>query len=178
MRWFVTLAIVTLFLAACGEEVPVAPTSQPSVSGTTSSVTTPVAGTATSAYPVPAEAYPGPAAAGGYPAPAPTLQPGPDFTLNTPVKAADAEVSGSGPPGVPIKLIDISNSGETIAENTIGSDGTFKFDVSGKLVAGNSIALKLGSVEGTGLDPNSFLSGPGYSDMPFVGTIFDSTVVQ
>jgi hypothetical protein len=106
------------------------------------------------------------------------LVPGPDFTLNTPVKATDTEVSGSGPAGVPIKLVDVSNSGETLAENTIGSDGTFKFDVSGKLVAGNSIGLKLGNVEGTGLDPNGFLSGPGYVDMPFVGTLFDSTVVE
>jgi hypothetical protein len=177
MRWFVILALATVLLSGCGEEVPVVPTPQSPASDTTSSVTTPVVGTATSGYPAPAEAYPAPAA-GGYPAPASTLQPGPDFTLNTPVKSADAEVSGSGPPGVPIKLIDISSGGETIAENTIGSDGTFKFDVSGKLVAGNSIALKLGSVEGTGLDPNRFLSGPGYSDMPFVGTIFDSTIVE
>ncbi len=94
------------------------------------------------------------------------------------MKSTDVEVSGSGPAGVPIKLIDIPSGGETIAENTIGTDGTFKLDVSGKLVAGNTIALKLGSVEGTKWNPDSFLSGPGYSDMPFVGTIFDSTVVE
>jgi hypothetical protein len=177
MRWFVTLALATVLLVGCGEEVPIAPTPQSPASGTSSPSTPPVVSTATSGYPAPTEAYPAPAA-GGYPAPAATLEPGPDFTLNTPVKSADAEVSGSGPPGVPIKLIDISSAGETIAENTIGPDGTFKFDVSGKLVAGNWIALKLGSVEGTGLDPNKFLSGPDYSDMPFVGTIFDSTIVQ
>jgi hypothetical protein len=174
MRWFVTLVLVALLLAGCGDEVPAVPSPQPQSGGATVA-----AGTATGAYPVPEAAYPEPApAVNGYPAPSPTLPQGPQFTLNTPVKAADAQVSGTGPAGVPIRLIDISVGGETIAENTIAADGTFKFDVSGKLVTGNSIALKLGSTEGTGLDPNSFLSGPGYQDLPFVGTIFASTVVE
>jgi hypothetical protein len=103
---------------------------------------------------------------------------GPQFTINTPVNASDAQVTGKGPAGVPIKLINMSKSSELIGEVTIGSDGAFTVDASSKLIAGDRIALMLGNTAGTKFNPNDFISGPGYQDYPLIGVTFASTVVQ
>jgi hypothetical protein len=79
---------------------------------------------------------------------------------------------------VPIKLIDMTNNGDTLGETTIGGDGTFTFDVNGKLIAGNRIGLLLGELAGTGFDRNNFISGPGYEDAPFIGIIFASAEIE
>ncbi|MEP7190008.1 MAG: Ig-like domain-containing protein, partial [Roseiflexaceae bacterium] len=130
------------------------------------------------AYPAPNSAYPAPSAAQGtdaYPSPA---SQGPQFTLNTPVRAADAQVTGKGPAGVPVKLISVARSGELIGETTIDNDGAFNVKVPTKLIAGDRIALMLGNTAGTKFDPKDFLSGPGYEDYPLVGVLLSSTVVE
>ncbi|MDQ2999060.1 MAG: Ig-like domain-containing protein, partial [Chloroflexota bacterium] len=109
--------------------------------------------------------------------PSPVSQ-GPQFTLNTPVRAADAQVTGKGPAGVPVKLISVARSGELIGETTIDNDGAFNVKVSTKLIAGDRIALMLGNTAGTKFDPKDFLSGPGYEDYPLVGVLLSSTVVE
>jgi hypothetical protein len=180
MRWFVTLVLLGFLLVACDQtSTPKPPaTGQPQAGATTTGA--PAAGpTATGAYPAPAGAYPAPAAAldsNGYPAP--TLPQGPEFSFTLPVKASDAEVTGKGPAGVPIKLVNVARSAETIGETTIGSDGTFKISAQGKLIAGDRIALMLGNLAGTKFNQNDFLSGPGYQDYPLVGILFTSAVVQ
>jgi hypothetical protein len=39
------------------------------------------------------------------------------------------------------------------------------------------IALQIGDISETDLDPDQFVIGPGYRELPFVGRIFTSTVV-
>ncbi|HEU5102935.1 MAG TPA: Ig-like domain-containing protein [Roseiflexaceae bacterium] len=134
--------------------------------------------TATGAYPAPEGAYPAPATpqtADGYPAPA---EQGPEFTFNLPVRASDAQVTGKGPAGVPIKLVNVARSGEVIGETTIGSDGAFSVSLPSKLTAGDRVALMLGNTAGTNIDPNDFISGPGYQDYPLIGILLASTVVE
>lgn len=159
MRWFAALTIMLVLLAGCGEEVPAAATPQ-------------------GAYPAPqgqAGAYPEPQGAGSYPSP---LEQGPKFTINRPVKLSDTQVTGTGPAGVPITLVSFTNSGEVIAETTIGADGTFTFDVGGKLIEKDQVGLKLGDVAGTAFDPQKFISGPGYQDTPYIGILFDMAPVE
>jgi hypothetical protein len=83
-----------------------------------------------------------------------------------------------GPSGVTIKLIDITSGGQNLGETTVGADGSYKFDVAGKLKVGNWLAIQLGSSQSSGVNPQDFLTGPGYQDIPFVGIIFASAHVQ
>jgi hypothetical protein len=94
------------------------------------------------------------------------------------VRASDAQVTGKGPAGVPIKLVNVARSGELIGETTIGSDGTFTISVPSKLTVGDRIALMLGNTAGTNVDPNDFLRGPGYQDYPLIGILLTNTAVQ
>jgi len=94
------------------------------------------------------------------------------------VRASDAQVTGKGPAGVPVKLVNVARSAEVIGETTISNDGVFSVNVASKLIAGDRIALMLGNTAGTKFNPNDFISGPGYEDYPLVGVLFVSTVVQ
>jgi len=177
MRRFLLFALLGILLVACDQAATPKPvTTQPAQNGATQ---LPANGSAApSAYPAPNSAYPAPSVAQGtdaYPSPA---SQGPKFTLNTPVHAADAQVTGKGPAGVPVKLINVARSSEVIGETTIGSDGGFTIKVPAKLIAGDRIALVLGNTAGTKYTQNDFLSGPGYQDYPLVGILFASTVVE
>lgn len=185
MRWFGILMLLGLLLVACDQTSTPKPvgTGQPqagaTATGTTASSATATGATAGSTYPAPASGYPAPPVAldnNGYPAP--TLPQGPEFTLTLPVRASDTEVTGKGPAGVPIKLVNVARSAEMIGETTIDANGAFKISVSSKLIAGDRIALMLGNTAGTKFSQNDFLSGPHYQDYPLVGILFTSTVVQ
>jgi hypothetical protein len=182
MRRFLVLLLLGTLLVACDQAAAPRPAgtqpagTQPAQAGATQQA----AGgpTATGAYPAPDSAYPAPSAvqgADGYPAPLPQ---GPKFTIDTPVRVSDAQVTGKGPAGVPVKLINVARSSEVIGETTIGSDGVFTVKVASKLIAGDRIALMLGNTAGTKFDQKDFLSGPGYQDYPLVGILFASTVVE
>jgi hypothetical protein len=177
MRRFLILILLGILLAACDQSPGTVPTAtRPTPVGSTQA---PASGaTATGDYPAPEGAYPAPATAqiiDGYPAPGTQ---GPEFKLNLPVRASDAQVTGTGPAGVPIKLVNVTRSGELIGETTIGTDGAFSISIPSKLIAGDRIALMLGNTTGTNVDPNDFISGPGYQDYPLVGIMFASAVVE
>jgi hypothetical protein len=179
MRWLI-LVLLGLLLVACDQTSPSRPTAtgQPQA-GTTATGAPATGATATGAYPSPQSGYPSPPTAvdsNGYPAP--TLPQGPEFTFTLPVKATDTEVTGKGPAGVPIKLVNVARSAETIGETTIDANGAFKISVPAKLIAGDRIALMLGNTAGTKFNSNDFLSGPGYQDYPLVGILLISTVVE
>ncbi len=186
MRRFLLLALLGILLIACDQAASPKPAVTPAQAGATQqpiggATQQAVGGASTpGAYPAPNSAYPAPSVAqgaDGYPPPSPLTQ-GPQFTLNTPVRASDAQVTGKGPGGVPVKLINVARSSEVIGETTIGNDGAFAIKVPTKLIAGDRIALVLGNTAGTNIDPNKFISGPGYQDYPLVGIIFASAVVQ
>jgi hypothetical protein len=94
------------------------------------------------------------------------------------VRATDTQVTGKGPAGVPVKLVNVARSAEVIGETTIGDDGVFTVTTASRLTAGDRIALMLGNTAGTKFNPNDFLRGPGYQDYPLVGIMFASTVVE
>ena len=179
MRWLVILILLGLLLVACDQT----PTSRPTATGqpqagATATGATATGATATGAYPSPESGYPAPAAVDSNGYPAPSLPQGPEFTFTLPVKATDTEVAGKGPAGVPIKLVNVARSAETIGETTIDANGAFKISVPAKLIAGDRIALMLGNIAGTKFNPDDFLSGPGYQDYPLVGILLTSTVVE
>jgi hypothetical protein len=178
MRWIIVFALGILLLAGCDTLPATAPPSLPAATPQSTN-TTQVASTS-DAYPAPEGAYPAPpqsaASASAYPAP--TLKQGPKFTITEPIKVSDSQVAGTGMSGVTIKLIDITSGGQNLSETTIGADGSYTFDVAGKLKAGDWLAIQLGSSQSSGVNPQDFLSGPNYQDVPFVGIIFASAHVQ
>lgn len=176
MHRFFFLALMCLALAGCMETVSTPP---PQAAGPTSAPNA-AAPAGQAAYPAPEGAYPAPSAAaeGAYPAPTIALPQGPKFTINTPLKTADGQVSGTGPADVPIRVVNITRGADPIADLTIGPDGTFKADVAGKINQGDRIALTLGNTSGTKFNSDNFLRGPGYEDMPMVGIVFVSAVAE
>lgn len=128
------------------------------------------------AYPVP----PTPVTTSDNPYPPPpysNLPEGPQFTINQPVRLSSGQITGSGPSGVPIRIVNITRGAIDVASVTIGPDGTFNAPLVDTFV-GDRIAIMLGDLTGTSFDRNQFLRGPGYEDWPLVGIIFASAIVE
>jgi len=111
------------------------------------------------------------------PPPTSTLVMGPSFTLDQPLRAGSTVVTGQGPPGVPIVVVDITRMGRELGSGTIGPDGRFSIEVS-PLPEGDRVGIMLGEVTGTDVDPDNFLRGEGYFDIPMVGILFDAAMVE
>lgn len=174
-KWLI-IGIIGLVISGCSQAAA------PNVVQTSPSVTD-------SGYPVAQEAYPDPAASVGaqaaaqastdaYPDPAASVKQGPAFAINEPIKSTDTRISGTGPANVPIKIVNLTQGGSSVSETKIGADGTFTVDAAGSFGAGDRIAIMLGDTQGTNINREDFLSGPGYQDWPLVGILFDSVLVQ
>lgn len=103
---------------------------------------------------------------------------GPEFTINTPVSSSDMIVTGSGPAGVPIKLVNVSRVGLLLGETIIDSEGTFVFNLTEPLEAEHLIGIQLGDIEGTAFNESDFLYSESYYERPFVGILFDMVLVE
>lgn len=103
---------------------------------------------------------------------------GPDFNINEPVKAGDTVVTGSGPSGVPIQLINISEIDVVLGETVINDEGTFMFELDEPLEINQSIGIKLGNISNTSLNEEDFLYNDHYYERPYIGVLFDIVYVQ
>jgi hypothetical protein len=108
----------------------------------------------------------------------PEFPQGPKFTIITPVTEKDQFVRGTGPIGVPIKLISVSEVGLVLSETVIQSDGTFEFVLATPLVSGHIIGIQLGDISGTNFKAEDFLYSDSYFERPFVGLMFDMVTVE
>jgi hypothetical protein len=104
---------------------------------------------------------------------------GPAFTINTPLRAVDAQVSGTGPAGVPIQVLNIT-IGSLIAEVPISPEGMFVVDATGLLNPGDKVVLALGNIEGaqTQYTRGDFANGPNYQQVPSTGVVFAMAQVE
>lgn len=160
---------IGLALVACNASTPT-----PTPASTESQNPYPVATNDISAYPALATTVPYPVE--------PTLDPNAiPFVINVPVIEGAIEVTGSGPAGVPILLEDVTFMGVLLAETTIESDGTFKFQVTA-LEKNHRIGIALGDLTGTRWTPEDFSSrgyhGPKAMQVPNVSFFYDTTLVQ
>lgn len=103
---------------------------------------------------------------------------GPDFRIDRPVKAESLTVTGVGPAGVPIILIDVSELGRVYGEVVIGESGKFEISIPEGLPHGHQIAIKLGDITGTDLNPLDFVYNPNYSDRYLLGVLFDIALIE
>lgn len=132
-----------------------------------------------SAYPI-ESGYPAGEIESGYPMPEAEInyKKGPDFNINEPVKAGDTSVTGKGPAGVPIELIDLSEIDLILAETIINKDGTFIFELDKPIEPNHSIGIKLGNISNTSLNEEDFHYNDSYFERPYVGILFDIVYVE
>ena len=104
---------------------------------------------------------------------APTL-PAPRYTVTLdPVRAGDLVVSGSGPAGLPIRIVDISQVGYSYGETMIGQGGRFTLQLAEPAIGGNRIGVLLADLAGSKYTPADF----GGRDIPLIGLVIASQLV-
>jgi hypothetical protein len=164
---FLFFALLILLLSGCS---PSASKATPIISNPGDQKTP--AAVSVSAYPVPVEtqnvSYPAPEGStdSSYPAPPVIQTQAPfdgeivPFKIDQPVKAGMTKVTGTGPKGIPIILLDVTMSSEYIAATVIQENGSFVFEVP-PLAAGHRIGITLGDLTNTKWNDTDF-SDKGY----------------
>jgi hypothetical protein len=157
--------------------------------------------TSDNAYPAPADAYPAPVTDGSVPVtttaageqaaayPAPTVSnlfaaDEKKFAINQPVRAGEKTVTGAGPRGVEIQIVDVTLMAEPIGSTTIDDNGEYSIDLSQALQADHQIGIQVLGVP-DGVSDNEYLNalvqfaGQGAQDnpIPSIGILWDSTTV-
>jgi hypothetical protein len=99
------------------------------------------------------------------------------FALNQPLRAGATSVTGRGPTGVAITLVDVTLSAEPIGSGEIGKDGTFSIDVK-PLLLGDRVGVMVTGELPPELDGKlDMLWGEGGIQLPSFGDVFAAAVV-
>jgi hypothetical protein len=101
------------------------------------------------------------------------------FSIDEPVVAGDLEVTGQGPVGVPLQLVNISSGGKVLSSTTIDKNNYFKFSLAKPLKDGHIIGIQLAAAK----NPDTWLElwaqrGDNARAIPRLGDFFDSTIVS
>lgn len=114
--------------------------------------------------------------------PQPPLE-GPNFELS-PVKAGDTMVSGRGPTGLPIVIVDVTLSAKPLGNAVIDDSGNFTASLSEPAIVGRLIGVQVVDLTGTPYQPtDEFVAqldakaGPGFRYYPQIGAVYVSTQV-
>jgi fructose-specific phosphotransferase system IIC component len=184
-----SLLLMGMLLVACASAAPSAePTNPPVAEATTLPENT---SAEELVYPEPpASEYPSPAvydALETYPAAAQnqavesTSSGVAPFQITKPVLTGAILVSGTGTPGVPLFLVNVTMVGEVLSETVIRDDGTFEFSTP-SLESGVRIGILLGNLEGTAWSPEDFYDSGYYGDdarvVPMIGFLYDTALVS
>lgn len=110
--------------------------------------------------------------------PEPKYPQGPEFSLDEPVEGGDLVITGTGPAGLPIILVDVSEVGLLLGETIIGEDGTFRFDLDEPVQSQHAIGIQLGDISGTDFNESDFLYSETYFVRPLIGTLFAMVFVK
>lgn len=127
------------------------------------------------------DAYPAPVTAetsseSAYPS-SPTATPtGVLLAIDKPVLEGDTIITGVGPEGLPIQLVNITYFGEELGSTTINADGTFQVEVA-PIAAGIRIGLSA-NAGALGLENGDIRPGDGAINVPQVGYFYDSVVIR
>jgi hypothetical protein len=149
--------LLLLSLAACDASVTEAPTAAPT-------------------QPSRPAAYPAPGT------PTPFVYPAPEdlsgrvrIAIDRPVNAGETQVSGVGPEGLTVRLVNMTTVGGVAGETRIGADGTFVIETD-PLPAGVRIGIVV-DLEEAGLTEDDIIPGEGEFSMPRVGYAVDTVVI-
>jgi hypothetical protein len=94
----------------------------------------------------------------------------PPFIIDEPLYEGDTTVSGSGPAGVPIIIMDISLM-TAIAEGRIDEDGEFSIAVTPPLKAPNLVGIMFDETKSSPYTADQLPCGERCRDQPLVGTV-------
>ena len=110
--------------------------------------------------------------------------PGPEFALDRPLKPGASHISGQGPAGIPIVIVDVTLTGKKLGTGFIDDEGMFRIELSAPLEAGHRIGIMAGTTGdmsdeeiGTYLSQLKEWRGEGARNLPFIGMLFDSAMV-
>jgi hypothetical protein len=125
------------------------------------------------------------------PAASPISTPGPTLVLNgpnfevSPIKAADKVVSGHGPSGIPIVIVDVTLSAKVLGNGKIDGQGNFSVGLSRPLIESHLIGIQVIDLAGTPYDTNNEIAaaldakaGPGFQYYPMIGTVYAQIKVE
>ena len=90
-----------------------------------------------------------------------------------PVRAGDTVVSGFGPAGLPIRVVDLSQVGYVYGETFIGQDGRFALNLAEPAIGGNRLGVLLADPGSTQFSPSDFAG----RDIPLIGLVIASQLV-
>jgi hypothetical protein len=173
-----TMLLCLVLLSACGTSVPTPSPVTPVFTDTPVPVSTP----AESAYPGPlredpAPEYPPPSTpfspAAAYPEP--EDQAGTLLALNIPIEPGAISVTGVGPPGLVVHILNITFMGEQIGSGVIDNSGRFSIRVQ-PLEANTRIGLTA-DLGAHGLNEQDIRFGAGAMTVPQVGHFYDSYLI-
>jgi hypothetical protein len=103
---------------------------------------------------------------------------GPRFTLDLPLKAGDTTVRGTGMPGVPLRVVNVTQMASELGRGIVESDGSFEIQLVEGLPPQERIGLMLGDLGDSAFQKTDFIAGPGYTDIPYIGVVFTSTLTS
>ncbi len=126
------------------------------------------------AYPITTPTLPPPQEA--YPAPTQINNNAILLALNKPINPGDTMVSGVGPPGLTVYLLNVTLMGTELGTSIIGEDGTFIIQTA-ELPSGIRIGLTA-DLTTIGLTENDIQLGEDAISIPQVGNFYDSYVLR
>lgn len=101
------------------------------------------------------------------------------FRIETPLLAGATTISGQGPAGTPIEVVDITVAGEVIGTGTIGDDRRFVVSLVRPLQAGHMIGITLATAREAETWPGLWeLRGENARAIPQLGYYFDTGLVE
>ncbi|HIP72901.1 MAG TPA: hypothetical protein EYH05_16095 [Anaerolineae bacterium] len=96
------------------------------------------------------------------------------IAFDKPVVVDTTIVSGNGPANIAIRIVSVSNVGESLGSGIIDADGTFEITLSRQLESKEAIAIMLAD---NSLRPD-FLNAPGATDIPMLGFMLDMAITE
>lgn len=111
--------------------------------------------------------------------------PGPAFAIDSPLESGRNRITGQGPAGVPIVVVDVTLTGQKLGEGFIDEEGHFDIKLTKPLEPGHRIGLMAGATQSMSQDEaQNYLQqlrhwkGEGARNLPFIGMLFDTALVE
>lgn len=100
------------------------------------------------------------------------------FSFDKPLQPGQTVISGTGPPGVPINIVDISYGGEVLGAGTADKNGTFSITTK-PLLENNRVGIMLGDMSNyPAVHVEELIREYEFQDLPLVGRVFASEMVR
>lgn len=106
--------------------------------------------------------------------PVPALAEVPVFSIQQPLNQGQTEITGTGPAGVPIRVVDVTHMGDELGAGVIDREGRFSIAVV-PLPSGHRVGIMLGEVSDPGRRQALQRGG---QDIPMIGIVLTSTIVE